>query len=139
MTLNKDKVKFKLLELSYVGHVISAEGLKPDPARHASDCAVCMSYQPNQQKELMISHEILTRPWEKVGCDLFDFEDNNYLVCVDYWSDYFEIDKICDKKGKEVISKLKSQLALHGIPDQVFSDNGPPFRFKGVSGICVSL
>ena len=37
-----------------------------------SDCAVCMSYQPNQQKEPMISHEIPTRPWEKVGCDLFD-------------------------------------------------------------------
>ena len=33
ITLNKDKLKFKLLELSYVGHVISAEGLKPDPAK----------------------------------------------------------------------------------------------------------
>ena len=33
ITLNKDKLKFKLRELSYVGHVISAEGLKPDPAK----------------------------------------------------------------------------------------------------------
>ena len=31
--LNKDKMKFKLAQLSYVGHVISAEGLKPDPAK----------------------------------------------------------------------------------------------------------
>lgn len=31
--LNKDKRKFKLPQLSYVGHVISAEGLKPDPAK----------------------------------------------------------------------------------------------------------
>ena len=31
--MNKDKLKFKLHELSYVGHVISAEGLKPDPAK----------------------------------------------------------------------------------------------------------
>ena len=31
--LNKDKVQFKLSELSYVGHVISAEGLKPDPTK----------------------------------------------------------------------------------------------------------
>ena len=86
--------------------------------------------QPNQQKEPMISHEIPTRPWENVGCDLFDFEDNHYLVCVDYYSDYFELDRICDKKGKEVISKLKSQFARHGIPVQVFSDNGPPFSSK---------
>ena len=95
-----------------------------------SNCTVCKSYQPNQQKEPMISHEIPTRPWEKVGCDLFDFEDKHYLVCVDYYSDYFELDRICDKKGKEVISKLKSQFARHGIPVQVFSDNGPPFSSK---------
>ena len=60
----------------------------------------------------------------------FDFEDNHYLVCVDYYSDYFELDRICDKKGKEVISKLKSQFARHGIPVQVLSDNGPPFSSK---------
>ena len=31
--LNKDKMKFKLPQQSYVGHAISAEGLKPDPAK----------------------------------------------------------------------------------------------------------
>ena len=31
--LNKDKMKFKLRQLSYVGHVISTEGLKPDSAK----------------------------------------------------------------------------------------------------------
>ena len=31
--LNKDKMKFKLPQLSSVGHVISAEGLKPGPAK----------------------------------------------------------------------------------------------------------
>ena len=46
---------------------------------------------------------------------------------MDYYSDYFELDRICDKKGKEVISKLKSQFARHGIPVQVFCDNGSPF------------
>ena len=92
--------------------------------------AVCKSYQTDQQKEPMISHEIPSRPWEKVGCDLFDFEDKHYLVCVDYYSDYFEVDRLFDKKGKEVISKLKVQLARHGIPDQVMSDNGPPFNSR---------
>ena len=39
-----------------------------------SSCAVCKSYRPDQQKEPIISHEIPTGPWEKVACDLFDFE-----------------------------------------------------------------
>lgn len=72
----------------------------------------------------MISHKILSRPWEKLGCDLFDFEDNwHYLVCVDYYSHYFEVDSIFDKKGKKAISKLKAQFARHGILDQLVIDN----------------
>ena len=31
--LNKEKCKFRLSEVSFMGHVISAEGLKPDPAK----------------------------------------------------------------------------------------------------------
>ena len=95
-----------------------------------SSCSICKSYQTDQQKEPMISNEIPSRPWEKVGCDLFDFEDKHYLVCVGYYSDYFEVDRIFGKKGKEVISRLKSQFARHGIPDQLISDNGPPFSSR---------
>ena len=39
--LNKDKMKFKLPQLSYVGHVISAEGLKPDPAKVEAILRTC--------------------------------------------------------------------------------------------------
>ena len=31
--LNAEKMKFKVPELKYVGHVISEEGLKPDPKK----------------------------------------------------------------------------------------------------------
>ena len=31
--LNKEKCKFHLSEVSFMGHVISEEGLKPDPAK----------------------------------------------------------------------------------------------------------
>ena len=110
--------------------VVYWPGMNKDIEDFISSCSVCKSYQTDQQKEPMISHEIPSRPWEKVGCDLFDFEDKHYLVCVDYYSDYFEVDRIFGKKGKEVISRLKSQFARHGIPDQLISDNGPPFSSR---------
>ena len=110
--------------------VVYWPGMNKDIEDFISSCSVCKSYQTDQQKEPMISHEIPSRPWEKVSCDLFDFEDKHYLVCVDYYSDYFEVDKIFGKKGKEVISRLKSQFARHGIPDQLISDNGPPFSSR---------
>ena len=110
--------------------VVYWPGMNKDIEDFISTCSVCKTYQTDQQKEPMISHEIPSRPWEKVGCDLFDFEDKHYLVCVDYYSDYFEVDRIFGKKGKEVISRIKSQFARHGIPDQLISDNGPPFSSR---------
>ena len=82
-----------------------------------SRCEVCRVYQDKQQKEPMIGHDIPSRPWQKVGSDLFELQNGHFLVCVDYYSDFIEVDKIYDKKGKSVISKLKSQFARHGIPN----------------------
>ena len=81
-----------------------------------SRCEVCRVYQDKQQKEPMIGHGIPSRPWQKVGSDLFELQNGHYLACVDYYSDFIEVDKIYEKKGKSVISKLKSQFARHGIP-----------------------
>jgi hypothetical protein len=64
-----------------------------------------------QQKESLYSHELCTRPWEKIGCGLFGFNQQDYLMTVDYYSDYFEIDRLNNKKGKEVIGILKKHFA----------------------------
>ncbi|XP_061190263.1 uncharacterized protein LOC133198137 [Saccostrea echinata] len=42
--------------------------------------------------------------------------------------DFFEIDRLHDRKSKEVINKFKAQMARHGIPGMLISDNGPPFE-----------
>ena len=33
LTLNKDKVRLRLTEVSYIGHLLTADGLKPDPKK----------------------------------------------------------------------------------------------------------
>ena len=45
----------------------------------------------------------------------------------DYYSSFFEVDRLTIKTAEEVVKKLKAHLARHGIPDQLFSDNGQPF------------
>ena len=91
-------------------------------------CDTCMAYQSNQPKEPLICHEVPSRPWEKIGTDIFTVDDKSYLCMVDYYSDYFEVDQLYSKTGTVIINKLKKHFAAHGIPNQLHSDNGPPYN-----------
>jgi hypothetical protein len=55
-------------------------------------CETCRTYEKKQQNETLISHEIPSRPWSKVGIDLMKCRDKDYLVTVDYYSNFWEID-----------------------------------------------
>lgn len=72
-----------------------------------SKCETCNTFQSAQQKEFLICHETPQHPWEKIGCDIFTFGNQDYLCTVDYFSDYFEIDELHKSKtGATVIGKL---------------------------------
>ena len=74
----------------------------------------------------MISHPVPSRPWQVHAVDLFELQGQDYLV-TNYYSNFFEVDKLVTKISKEVIEKLKPYLARHGITDKIVSDNGPQF------------
>ncbi|CAB4009194.1 Transposon Ty3-I Gag-Pol poly [Paramuricea clavata] len=59
------------------------------------------------QKEPLISHAIPERPWEK-------------------------LDQLRSKTSNEIIAKLKSLFARYGVPDQLITDNGPPYNSEAV-------
>ena len=71
--------------------------------------------------------EIPERPWAKVGADLFEFNNQHYLLIVDYFSKWPEISKLDNLSVNNVISYMKSQISRYGIPDELISDNGPQF------------
>ena len=65
-----------------------------------------------------------------VAVDLFELNNRHYLATVDYYSNYWEVDSTLTSStltSKAVIYKLKQHFARHGIPNTVFSDNGPQF------------
>ena len=81
-----------------------------------SKCAICMKAQTETRKEPLMSHPAPSRPWEKVGIDIFTQRSQDYLVTVDYLSGYFEVDRLPSKKAVDVIYALRQQWARHGIP-----------------------
>jgi transposase InsO family protein len=105
---------------------------------YIGNCAVCRAVDARQQKETMCPHEIPMRPWSKVGTDLFSFNNRAYLITVDYFSNFWEVDCLTDTRSSTVIHKLKAHFARHGIPDIVISDNGPQYssqEFKQFSTV----
>lgn len=91
-------------------------------------CEICNKHADSNIKEPLKSHSILKSPWQKIGIDLYELEGETYLICIDYYSKYPEISNLCKNLTAEnIINKLKSIFARHGIPKIVVSDSGPQF------------
>ena len=69
---------------------------------------ICRAYETSQQKETFMPHEVPSRPWENVGTDIFELKNKSYLITVDYYSNFWEVDKLPDTKARTVILKLKN-------------------------------
>ena len=102
--------------------------MNSDVEEFVSKCVVCNNHSMEQGKEPLICHEIPSRPWEKIAVDLFKLNGRDFLITVDYYSSFFEVDRLHAKTASEVVKMLKVHFARHGILDYVMSDNGPPFQ-----------
>ena len=103
-------------------------GMSAEIKDRVSCCDICRSCDNKQSKETLCPHELPDRPWAKVTVDLFEFNSRNYLVTVDYFSDFWVTDALESTKAIHVIQKLKIQFARYGIADVCHSDNGPQFQ-----------
>ncbi|KAE8291509.1 Retrovirus-related Pol polyprotein from transposon 17.6 Protease [Larimichthys crocea] len=104
--------------------------INADIDRMVSRCATCLKHQAKQAKEPMAITEIPDEPWQKVGTDLFYLDGKNYLLVIDYLSNYPEIALLPNMSAACVIKHMKSIFARHGIPQVVYSDNGPSYSCK---------
>ena len=87
-------------------------------------CDLCMKYQyKNPPQPLTQEHQY--KPWHKVATDLFTLGGKEYLLVIDYFSNYPEVMQIKSKNAKAVISGLKAIFSRHGIPVALTSDNVP--------------
>ena len=101
--------------------------MSQDMKKYISTCDVCQTHQTSQQKEPLRQHEVITRPWAKLGVDLCELHGRTLIVVCDYFSNYLEVESLKTVTSRAVIRQLTAMFARHGIPDVVVSDNGPQF------------
>lgn len=101
--------------------------LTKDIENKVLSCSICNSLKSHQQKEPLHLHHIPDLPWSTVATDIFEWNGQHYLVLVDSYSGWFEIDLLRDLSSSTVITKLKRHFSVHGSPHKVLSDNGTQF------------
>ena len=101
-------------------------GLSKQIEEMVSACHTCAKVRP-EPKETLMSASFPSRPWERVGVDLFELHGKVYIVIVDYYSRWVEHRKLTSLTSEHTIEVLKEVFATHGIPDLILTDNGPQF------------
>ena len=113
---------------------ISWPGLNAAIKNVVEQCEICQERSQAQPKEPLINHPLPQSPWQMIVCDLFSQDGQDYLVKVDYYSDFFEVDRLYSTGATGVIHKLKTHFARYGIPNKLITDGGPPFDSAATSG-----
>ena len=62
--------------------------------------------------------------------DLFQFHGKQYLVVVDYYSSFIEVDRFEETTASTVIKAMKRQFARYGIPEEVVSNQRPQYTSR---------
>ena len=101
-------------------------GMNNDINDAVSKCARCQMARNNQQREPLMPSEVPARPWQIVAADLLYCNNTNFLVVIDYFSEFIEMEELeIDTLSSTIIRKLAKIFAVHGIPEKLLTDNGP--------------
>ncbi|XP_062573713.1 uncharacterized protein K02A2.6-like [Saccostrea cucullata] len=97
------------------------------------ECGVWLERRNSNTQEPLISHDIPDYSWETISTDLFTWSNQEHLLVVDYYSRYFEVEKLHKTTSQAVIDRMKKMLSRLGIPRKVVSDNCPQYTSQDLS------
>ena len=145
-----DSLRKRVLESIHTGHLGETKclllarqsvywpGITSDVRDVVKSCLSCNKYQPAQPKLPLMQPELPSRPWEKIGADLFHFKGAVYLMIVDYYSRFPVVRKLSDMKVDTVSAQITGVLSEYGIPASIQTDFGSQFAADAFKESCRS-
>ena len=95
--------------------------------RESGQAEICNKYRNCQIEEPLLPHPVPDRPWQVLAAYLFVLPQGKFVVLEDYYSKYFELTELKDSTSATLINCLQQHMSRHGIPQILYSDNGPEF------------
>ena len=78
-------------------------------------CPECLKTTPTPTQPLL-QVPLPNYPWERIAADLFELKKTSYLLVVDYYSWFVEVQKLTSTTSSSTIVALKAIFFRHGIP-----------------------
>ena len=103
-------------------------GIDADIEDYTKHCQECIK-RSQVAKEPLQPHDIPEGPWRKLGIDYFAFDGNSYVLICDYFSKFPFLYR-CKTSFWPLRDRLIDLFSIEGYPDEIVSDNGPPFQSK---------
>ncbi|CAB3979525.1 Retrovirus-related Pol poly from transposon [Paramuricea clavata] len=93
-------------------------------------CTTCQAVGQANPPEPLRMTEMPQLPWRTVHIDFYGpLPSSEYLlVAADRYSRFPEVEIVHSTRASTVVPKLDKMFSVHGIPDTIISDNGPPFK-----------
>ncbi|KAL8570113.1 hypothetical protein ACOMHN_033792 [Nucella lapillus] len=110
--------------------IVFCPKMRQDIEDAVSQCSACNSCKAHLQKQPLMNHPVPELPWSSLAADIFDWNGKQYLVVVDSYSGWFEMDMITKMTSNMVILKMKRHFASHGISEKLMTDNGTQFTSR---------
>ena len=113
-------------------------GLDADIADYTRRCQECIC-QSQPPKEPLQAHDVPQEPWERITMDYFYMNGTLYILICDYFSKFPFLFQVKTTSFANLKDHLEELFSVEGIPDEIMSDNGPPFNGKEFSSYLTGL
>ena len=78
-------------------------------------------------------------PWERIAMDYFYMNGRLYILICDYFSKFPFMFQVKTTSFANLKDHLEELFSVEGIPNEIMSDNGPPFNGKEFSSYLTGL
>ncbi|XP_031333837.1 uncharacterized protein K02A2.6-like [Photinus pyralis] len=113
--------------------------LNQDLENCINSCENCQSLQPKAVPVPYTPWSKTERVWERIHIDFLEKFNKKFLIVVDSYSRWIEIQIMHGTNSSKTIQALKHIFATFGIPEEIVSDNGPPFNGEEYKKFALSI
>lgn len=115
-------------------------GLDKDIEKFIDSCDGCKLMAVSLPSEPLKRTDLPDQVWQKIAIDFNGPvpSGEKLLVVVNYYSRYVEVKVMETTEAGSVIRELEEVFSRLGYPEEIISDNGPPFQSEEFDNWCTA-